>query len=430
MEAITAFLSKKHFAWRQSRAGFTLLELLLYSAIVGIISVGLVSITSSIYNYYLNVQVKTNLSQSLRFVAQSIQQAITGAVSMATSSGGSTLVLSMNTHGQNPTKFGLLNGRIYKKEANGAPAFISPQNLEVTQLDFSLLSIVLAEALPPNEWAWSGGGSSNPVNEGIGWVDFYPPIGDLKIPIGAGDFYGMAYLPAPDAYISFNCLSTDSCASIDYKVSSDIDGNVYGWAWSDLFGWISFSDVDASSTIPYQVTISSSTGIFSGWAWGENLGWISFNCSNSEVNSCAAVNYKVQANRKQGTPSNTIFVNMTMRNRSTVQRFQLTDTYQFAVPFSQISNITIYLIAPTGATSTVIFTVTGDNFVSGAKTKLTRAGFSDIMPSTECIWFDSTILQSCQYDVTGQQPGLWNLEVLNPDGQKGILPGGFTISSP
>jgi len=68
----------------------------MYSAVFGIISVGLMTTFSSVYKYYLNVQVKTNISHSLRFTSQVIQQAISETSGVSTSS-GSTLVLGMNT---------------------------------------------------------------------------------------------------------------------------------------------------------------------------------------------------------------------------------------------------------------------------------------------------------------------------------------------
>jgi len=68
--------------------------------------------------------------------------------------------------------------------------------------------------------------------------------------------------------------------------------NVYGWAWSENIGWISFScqncdsDLDGNldggacgsgSSVDYGVHIDPNTGLFSGYAWSENIGWISFN---------------------------------------------------------------------------------------------------------------------------------------------------------
>lgn len=61
---------------------------------------------------------------------------------------------------------------------------------------------------------------------------------------------------------------------------------LYGYAWSDTIGWISFncvdggpggSDICASSggTSDYQVQINTD-GSLSGYAWSDNIGWIKF----------------------------------------------------------------------------------------------------------------------------------------------------------
>ncbi|GEM_PF-1538508 len=61
---------------------------------------------------------------------------------------------------------------------------------------------------------------------------------------------------------------------------STTGGNVSGFAWSDIVGWLSFScsnDVPSScGAVTYGVDIDPTSGLFSGYAWSENVGWISF----------------------------------------------------------------------------------------------------------------------------------------------------------
>ncbi|MBI2888924.1 MAG: hypothetical protein HYY60_01295 [Parcubacteria group bacterium] len=69
--------------------------------------------------------------------------------------------------------------------------------------------------------------------------------------------------------------------------------NVFGFAWSDNIGWISFNSTDCdtnddglidnsncgsigNSIASYGVNIASATGAFSGYAWSDNIGWINF----------------------------------------------------------------------------------------------------------------------------------------------------------
>ena len=56
--------------------------------------------------------------------------------------------------------------------------------------------------------------------------------------------------------------------------------NVWGWAWSENIGWLSFScrnTMAEGAGINYGVDIATTTGIFSGYAWSENIGWLQLN---------------------------------------------------------------------------------------------------------------------------------------------------------
>jgi PKD repeat protein len=71
--------------------------------------------------------------------------------------------------------------------------------------------------------------------------------------------------------------------------------NVYGWAWSDNIGWISFNcynDYNGTGGMgdtmenrcaghDYGVRIATSTGIISGDAYSDNIGWISFDATDT-----------------------------------------------------------------------------------------------------------------------------------------------------
>ena len=69
--------------------------------------------------------------------------------------------------------------------------------------------------------------------------------------------------------ISLNCSNTNSCSSVDYKVVSDNNGNLFGYGWSDSDGWINFNP-------KYGGVLINSSGELSGWAWSENRGWLLF----------------------------------------------------------------------------------------------------------------------------------------------------------
>jgi len=63
----------------------------------------------------------------------------------------------------------------------------------------------------------------------------------------------------------------------------EASGNVYGWAWTENIGWISFNrdtcpadaNVVGGGGADYGVNIGAD-GKLSGYAWSENIGWINF----------------------------------------------------------------------------------------------------------------------------------------------------------
>jgi len=63
--------------------------------------------------------------------------------------------------------------------------------------------------------------------------------------------------------------------------------NIWGYAWSENIGWISFScrNTMAEGTgNDYGVDVDPATGLFSGYAWSENIGWISF--ESADLSGC------------------------------------------------------------------------------------------------------------------------------------------------
>jgi len=131
----------------------------------------------------------------------------------------------------------------------------------------------------PNHYAYS---------ENVGWIDFGPTGGNVQLL--DDQILGYAY-SENTGWISLNCANDNNNCAINYKVTSDGQGNLSGYAYGENVGWIDFGPTYNGTD--YGVKIDSD-GNFSGYAWGENVGWISFNCTNT--NSCAdngGVDYKV-----------------------------------------------------------------------------------------------------------------------------------------
>lgn len=169
----------------------------------------------------------------------------------------------------------------------------------------SLLSVVVKGATNIN----SNATSSVAWSDVSGWWDFYSTN---SVIVAGTRLQGYASSSIGD--ISLDCATTANgniCSDSNYGVcngpgphnsdgtcpNGDASGLLYGWAWNDTIGWISFcgttgggSDDCPSGSVNYQVSIDSN-GDFSGFAWNDIEGWISFNCANNS--GCNTSNYKV-----------------------------------------------------------------------------------------------------------------------------------------
>jgi type II secretory pathway pseudopilin PulG len=421
--------------WKKdTKPGFTLLELVIYTGILAVVGLIAVSILSQVSRTYIQNQARVEVVQNLRTASQILQEAIQQASGINTAS-STTLSLAMQDSTKDPTVFNLdtLTNAITKQEGTGSPQRVTSQRVKVTELQFSIVSTVLAFVDPTNRWAWNG--------NGLGWIDFNPPEGNVRVPIGEGDFYGYARA-ANAGYFALNCRTPDVC-TYPYKVSSDKNGELSGFAWNDLFGWVSFNckndhDPSLSGVQPfcaaqggfdYKVTISTTTGDFSGWAWMPAFGWISFNSSDSG----SSIPYKVSVQKKVGRPVNAVQVRMTMEYNTLNPLARYSETYEFAVALAQpaaltVSSCTIGGVACSGASGTTVtgVQITGSNFKAGATVRLSRPGYVDILGSGFTLSGGALIGGS--FNLSGAAPGTWDVWVTNPDGQIGVLPDGFTVN--
>ncbi len=123
------------------------------------------------------------------------------------------------------------------------------------------------------KFAWSENG---------GWFNF--GSGDGGVMVADSSLTG--YIWSENlGWISLNCSNNNSCATSDYKVSNDSEGNLSGYAWGENIGWVNFAPTNGGVHI-------DSLGEFSGYAWSENTGWIVFNCQDLDV--CAVSDFKVR----------------------------------------------------------------------------------------------------------------------------------------
>ena len=79
-----------------------------------------------------------------------------------------------------------------------------------------------------------------------------------------------------------------------------------------------------------------------------------------------------------------------------------------------------------GNESVIAATLSGSDFQAGATVILRRAGYSDIAASDVTVVSANQI--TCQFDLAGATPGLWDVIVTNPDSQSGMRAAGFTVN--
>ncbi len=70
----------------------------------------------------------------------------------------------------------------------------------------------------------------------------------------------------------------------------------------------------------------------------------------------------------------------------------------------------------------------GANFQTGANVKLTL-GENDVINATDVVVSPTTKI-TCDFDLIGAAPGVWNVVVTNPNGHSGTLPHGFYVLPP
>ena len=139
-----------------------------------------------------------------------------------------------------------------------------------------------------------------------------------KSPTTTSEYTGWAWSPEI-GWVSFNCdnMSIDSCTTYLVKETATTTGYALsGYAWNDIIGWISFNcnQPDASppsnicSTSNYSVIRSTSTNYLSGYAWNDAVGWIYFDGEGGKVYLREGNSNEAQLSSESVKASNFAFV--------------------------------------------------------------------------------------------------------------------------
>ncbi|MGC8880938.1 MAG: hypothetical protein ACP5OX_01585 [Minisyncoccia bacterium] len=315
------------------------MELLLYSGIL-VISAGLIGgIVYTISKANLRTQAEEEVNSLMMRLEEVFRQKIEAAKGVNSFGiGGAYLELNMGTA---TTTFSLSDYTLYLNEGQGNMPLNDQNKVKVTSLTFSPTGATGAAVSSLYHYAW---------NDNVGWIDFGYPGSNVKVPRGAGSLTGAAYILSDGSWISLNCQTTNSCSSVDYKVNSDINGNFSGWAWSENYGWISFSCTTGGSngenicsSSQYGVGVATSTvtingqtyepGEFYGYAWSENIGWISFNCKTgggNQANICTTSNYLVK-DLRMSTGAVKVDITLGYNSQRPEQQITRSATYVFNI---------------------------------------------------------------------------------------------------
>lgn len=404
---------------RPTKRGFTLVELLISSVLFVVVGGLVTGIALNIKKNAASNEAQRVVDDTVIDIERRLNNSIGSAASISSATSGAITMIP--TDSDSEIAYSLSGDSIFYREGSAEAVPITGADVKVDYFDFKIVPSQSVGIDPVNRWAY---------NDLFGWIDF-KSNNSVIIPTIPGDLNGVAWGEGcGDVFL--NCIATNNCATSNYKVSVDKNGNLSGYGWSESMGWISFCGNSggtggcAPSSVNYGVTINQSTGEFSGQAWSEVAGYISFNCltgGSDATNVCSSSNYKVQDTR---TKAATIVLNLKVSyNVSPYQNVSRSENLTFTI--NTPSKITITSISPVSGTGIVSgFTVHGTYFKPGATIKLVRSGYQDVYPTTPVAVSSSSLLSGGVFDLTNVASGTWGIQVTNPDGQIGVLPVAFT----
>lgn len=123
-----------------SRRGFTVIELLIFSAIFAVVAITFVAILVSITRVQLRQVSVAEVSQQSQFVLQTLERYIeqSSLIEMATDAPTSTLTLRMPSSAKDPTYIYLSSNAVYLKETDsGTPEALTSSRVRVSTLTFT-----------------------------------------------------------------------------------------------------------------------------------------------------------------------------------------------------------------------------------------------------------------------------------------------------
>ncbi|MEK7114455.1 MAG: prepilin-type N-terminal cleavage/methylation domain-containing protein [Patescibacteria group bacterium] len=123
--------------------GFTLIEVLIYSALIAMIISGSLIAVYQIIEGSDSIQNKIIMEQEANFLISKIRWALTGAttiISPTIGASSSTLSINKANYSENPIVFDLNLNNLRIKQGSGNPAILNNQNIAINNLIFEHLT--------------------------------------------------------------------------------------------------------------------------------------------------------------------------------------------------------------------------------------------------------------------------------------------------
>jgi len=123
--------------------GFTLIEVLIYSALIAMIISGSLIAVYQIIEGSDSIQNKIIIEQEANFLLSKIRWALTGATAIISPTIGlasSTLSINKANYSENPIVFDLNSNNFRIKQGSGNPTILNNQNIAINNLIFEHLA--------------------------------------------------------------------------------------------------------------------------------------------------------------------------------------------------------------------------------------------------------------------------------------------------
>ncbi|HQQ38670.1 MAG TPA: prepilin-type N-terminal cleavage/methylation domain-containing protein, partial [bacterium] len=128
---------------RSSKA-FTLIEILIYTAIFSVVAAGIIGVAWNVTRIHTSQIAENEVDENLRYVMDLINSKVRDA-SIIQDATGTTLILQMPDSTKSPVIFSLNNGTIFMQEGTADPVAITSDKVVVTALEFQRVSMPRAK---------------------------------------------------------------------------------------------------------------------------------------------------------------------------------------------------------------------------------------------------------------------------------------------